>query len=402
MLTGKCILLALSGGIAAYRAAELARLLIRQGAEVRCVMTKGACEFITPLTLEALTGQQVHSELFDLTREREMGHIRLARWADVLLVAPATADIMARFAHGICDNLLSTLYQARRGPVLLAPAMNTAMWDAPATQRNLHLLQDAGVHIVGPVEGDLACGESGAGRMSEPADILAALYPLLLEQCLAGQRWVINAGPTREAWDEVRILTNRASGRFGAALAEAAAMRGASVRFIAGPGTPLTSPAIQRRDVESAAEMLLACEAASKGTDVFVATAAVSDYRFAGQYTGKLKRGAASVGKELTVQLVENEDIVAHIAAMPDRPRTVVAFAAEASEHLQHARGKMRDKGADAVFANDIGNMGKDRAAGWWLTAASVHEAGAMSKAELAVWLMDRVMALQEGMVDER
>ncbi|MDQ6965536.1 MAG: bifunctional phosphopantothenoylcysteine decarboxylase/phosphopantothenate--cysteine ligase CoaBC, partial [Mariprofundaceae bacterium] len=359
------VLLAVSGGIAAYRAAELARLLIRQGAEVRCVMTRGACEFITPLTFEALTGQQVHTELFDLTTEREMGHIRLARWADVLVVAPATADIMARFAHGICDNLLSTLFQARRGPVLLAPAMNTVMWEAPATQRNLQLLQQDGVHIVGPAAGDLACGETGAGRMSEPADIVAGMYPLLTEQSLAGQRWVINTGPTREAWDDVRTLSNRASGLLGSLIAGAAAMLGAEVQLIAGPGTPATNNVKQRRDVESAEDMLAACARAAVGADVFIASAAVSDYRFAEPYDGKLKRGAANGGNELTVQLLENADIVAYIAAMESRPEKIVAFAAEATDHVKHARGKLRAKGVDAIFSNDISRMGESYGSGW-------------------------------------
>jgi len=397
MLKGMRILLGISGGIAAYRAAELARLMIRQGAEVRGVMTQGACEFITPLTLEALTGQQVHSELFDLTREREMGHINLARWADVLVVAPATADIMARFAHGICDNLLSTLYQARRGPVLLAPAMNTVMWQAPATQRNVQALQQDGVHIVGPAVGDLACGETGAGRMSEPMDIVAGVYGLLLDQSLAGQRWVINAGPTREAWDDVRTLSNRASGLLGSLIAEEATMRGAVVQLIAGPGTPATPGVQQRRDVESAEDMLAACVRAAVGADLFIASAAVSDYRFAEPINGKLKRGAANDGNGLTVQLLENTDIVATIAGMDNRPETVVAFAAEATDHLENARGKLRAKGVDAIFANDISRMGGSRGGGWWLTADSECKSGEMGKAELAAWIVQRVIDMQSG-----
>jgi len=393
MLKGKRILLAVSGGIAAYRSAELARLLIKQGAEVRCMMTKGACEFITPLTLEALTGQQVHTELFDLTTEREMGHIRLARWADVLVVAPATADIMARFAHGICDNLLSTLFQARRGPVLLAPAMNTVMWEAPATQRNLKTLQDDSVHIVGPAAGDLACGETGSGRMSDPADIVAAMYPLLLEQSLAGQHWVINAGPTREAWDDVRTLSNRASGQLGCLIAGAAAMRGADVTLIAGPGAPASFAAVRRTDVETAAEMQAACVSAAAGSDVFLASAAVSDYRFAEPHAGKLKRG----GGKLTIRLAENEDIVAKIAAMAQRPGTVVAFAAEATDHLEHARDKLRAKGVDAIFANDISRMGKSHGSGWWLSADDEREACEMDKAELAAWIVQRVIGMKTG-----
>jgi len=393
MLSGKRILLAVSGGIAAYRAAELARLLIKQGAQVRCVMTHGACEFITPLSMEALTGERVHTELFDLTSEREMGHIKLARWADVLVVAPATADIIARFAHGICDNLLATLFQARSGPVLIAPAMNTMMWEAAATQRNIHLLIEQGIHMTGPEEGDLACGETGFGRMRNPQGIVEALYPLLMEQSLAGQRWVINAGPTREAWDAVRTLSNRASGRLGALLAEAAAMRGAEVQLIAGPGTPQTSESILRHDVETAGEMLLASEQAALGADVFVATAAVSDYRFAEQVSGKLKRG----GGQMTVQLEENTDIVAHIAALQDRPRLVVAFAAESQAHSERAEKKMLAKAADAIFANDISRMGESRGSGWWLAGDSVQQADDMDKAELAAWLVMRIREIQDG-----
>jgi len=391
MLSGKRILLAISGGIAAYRAAELARLLIKQGAEVRCVMTQGAREFITPLTMEALTGQQVYTELFDLTSEREMGHIRLARWADVLLIAPATADIIARFAHGICDNLLATLFQARSGPVLLAPAMNTLMWEAQATQRNVLQLLEQGVILVGPAEGDLACGEKGLGRMSEPEDILTALFPLFVEQTLAGQRWVINAGPTREAWDAVRTLSNRASGKLGASLADAALMRGASVEFIAGPGTAPTSGLVKRHDVESAEQMLAVCEQAAVGADVFVGTAAVSDYRFAEQHAGKLKRGAGS----LTVQLEENTDIVACIAGMKDRPRLVVAFAAESDSHVERATAKMKTKGADAVFANDVSRMGTNEGAGWWVSGDVVRQAETMPKTVLADWLVARVIEAQ-------
>jgi len=393
LLFGKRILLGISGGIAAYRAAELARLLQKQGAEVRCVMTRGACEFITPLTMEALTGQPVHTELFDLTAEREMGHIRLARWADVLLVAPATADILARFAHGLCDNMLTTLFQARRGPVLLAPAMNTIMWEANATQRNVYQLQQAGVHMIGPAVGDLACGETGPGRMSEPQAVLEAVCPLLTEQTLAGQRWVINAGPTREAWDGVRVLSNRASGHLGAHLAEAAWRRGALVHLIAGPGTPQSSAGINRVDVETAAQMQDACEQAAGGIDVFVASAAVSDYRFSEPVSGKLKR---SGGGEVQVRMIENDDIVARIAAMPKRPTRVIAFAAESGQHIEHGRVKMLAKGADALFANDMSRMGHEQGAGWWLQGDAVTEAEPMDKTELAAWLIERINELGE------
>ncbi|MDQ6987479.1 MAG: bifunctional phosphopantothenoylcysteine decarboxylase/phosphopantothenate--cysteine ligase CoaBC [Mariprofundaceae bacterium] len=393
MFSRKRILLAIGGGIAAYRSAELARLLIKQGAEVRTVMTRSACQFITPMTMEALTGEVAHTDMFDLTAEREMGHIQLARWADVLLVAPATADLIGKFTHGICDNLLTTLFQARRGPVLLAPAMNVAMWQATATQHNMQQLQEQGVHRIGPADGELACGEIGPGRMSEPESIVAALAPLLVEQQLSGQHWVINAGPTWEAWDGVRILSNRASGRFGVLLADAAAVRGARVTLIAGPHAPQNRQPMDRIDVISAHDMLKNCQQSASGADVFVATAAVGDYRFAEHLTGKLKRGDDN--REITVRLVENTDIVAHIAAMQGRPKLVIAFAAEAEAHVGSARGKMLKKGVDAIFTNDISRMGNDEGAGWWLVGDSVEQAECMHKAQLAVWLLTRIRKLQ-------
>jgi len=392
VFSGKRILLGIGGGIAAYRVAELARLLMKQGAEVRTVMTRSACEFITPMSMEALTGEAVHSDIFDLTAERDMGHIQLARWADVLLVAPATTDLLAKFAHGICDNLLTTLFQARRGPILLAPAMNVAMWQTEATQRNVQALTQRGMHFCGPEAGDLACGEFGLGRLSEPQTLLAALVPLLVEQDLIGQRWLINTGPTWEAWDDVRVLSNRASGRFGVYLADAAAARGAVVTLVAGPRVPESRQQVERVDVISAQEMLSACEKAAADSDVFVATAAVSDYRFSESISGKLKRGNG----EMTVRLIENSDIVAHIAAMQARPKMVVACAAEAESHIEKAHAKMLAKGADAIFANNISRMGDAQGAGWWITERSdthdaVTETGSMDKAQLAAWLVARI-----------
>ncbi|MDX8408391.1 MAG: bifunctional phosphopantothenoylcysteine decarboxylase/phosphopantothenate--cysteine ligase CoaBC, partial [Mariprofundaceae bacterium] len=353
MLDGKHILIGIGGGIAVYRVAELARLLIKQGAVVRCVMTKAACEFVTPLTFEALTGEAVHTELFDLTAERTMGHIKLARWADVVLIAPATANQIAKYTHGIADDLLSTLFQVCDAPILLAPAMNVSMWEADGTRANVAALKARGHRFVGPVAGDLACGEQGLGRLAEPSDIAVAVAGMCVDQSLSGQHWVINAGPTHEAWDSVRILTNRASGRLGVCLAEAAALRGASVSLIAGPGTPSCSHAINRTDIESAADMLAACEQQAAHADVFIATAAVSDYRFTQTHSGKLKRGQAG---DVSVELIENPDIVAHVAAMDARPAMVIAFAAETGQHIEHARDKLARKAVDAVIANDAGD----------------------------------------------
>ncbi len=391
VFSGKHILVGIGGGMTVYRVAELTRLFIRQGAVVRCVMTPAACEFVRPMTFEALTGEAVHTELFDLTSEREMGHIQLARWADTLLIAPATADLLAKFSHGICDHLLTTLFQVRETPVLMAPAMNVSMWASAATKKNVTVLQERGVYFVGPEPGRLACGEDGVGRMSEPEAIIEAMRPLLQDQHLRGQRWLINAGPTWEPWDDVRILTNRASGRLGAHMADAAAAQGAETILVAGPGTPATSVFVQRHDVGSACEMLAACAREAGNTNVFVATAAVSDYRFSKRITGKLKRDRTS---SIMVTLDANEDIVAHIAALPNRPWRVIAFAAEHGNHIEHARDKLRAKGADAIFANDISEMGGDNIAGWWLTSDQEKPVPSMPKQDLAMWLIEQIMAV--------
>ena len=364
MLHGKKILIGIGGGIAVYKVAELARMLTKAGADVRCMMTKSACEFVTPLTFEALTGNPAHTELFDLTSEREMGHIALARWADAVIIAPATASLLARLAHGIADDLLTTTMQVCNKSVLLAPAMNTSMWESEATQSNAQTLKQRGMHMIGPDAGELACGEQGAGRLVDIRAMLSALLPLLSDKPLIGQHWVINAGPTVEAWDDVRILTNRASGMLGALLADLACMMGASVSLIAGPGTADTHPGVMRRNVSTALEMLAICELEASGASVFIATAAVSDFRFAESHQGKLKRGD-SVG--MTIELTANPDIVAHVAAMPTRPAKVIAFAAESDNHIDHAKNKLVKKHVDAVVANDITNIGSDKAGGWWI-----------------------------------
>ncbi len=391
MLRGKNILIGIGGGIAVYRVAELARSLMKQGAAVRCIMTRSAREFVTPMTFEALTGEPVHTTLFDLTAEREMGHIRLARWADVLLVAPATAGLLARFAHGICDDLLTTVFQVREGPVLLAPAMNASMWNAPATRRNVHTLCEQGATVVGPETGELACGERGSGRMSEPDAIIQALYRAVTPDTLVGQHWVINAGPTHEHWDSVRFLGNTATGRLGFRIAAAATARGANVDLIAGP-TALSTPLdVTRHDVTSARDMLTACEKHAAGADVFVATAAVGDFAFAEPARGKIKRGKTT---EMHVRLTTNPDVVAHIAAMRHRPGRVIAFAAEHEGHVEHARQKLKVKGVDAIFANDVSAMGSSQASGWWLSGTSCTEVPAMPKWQLAEQLINLVECL--------
>ncbi|MDX8396094.1 MAG: bifunctional phosphopantothenoylcysteine decarboxylase/phosphopantothenate--cysteine ligase CoaBC [Mariprofundaceae bacterium] len=391
MFAGKRILIGIGGGIAVYRVAELARLLIKQGAQVRCVMTSSACEFVTHLTFEALTGEKVFTDLFDLTSGREMGHIQLARWADVVLIAPATANLLARFAHGIADDLLTTMIQVCEASVLLAPAMNTSMWESDATQRNVRTLQDRGMSVIGPEAGELACGEQGAGRLSEPLDILDALKPLLCEQSLLGQRWVINAGPTVESWDAVRVLTNRATGLLGMLLANQAVVMGADVTLIAGPGTPQGHKLVKRIDVQTAQEMLMACEDESQGVDVFVGTAAVSDFRFVKSMSTKLKRGDTS---EMQVNLIANPDIIASMAAMDDRPKKIIAFAAETSNHVEYAKEKLVKKGVDAIVANDVSNMGADVVSGSWVTGKVEKTIKKSSKEEFSRKIINHIMEI--------
>jgi len=390
-LNGKRIVLGVCGGIAAYRVAELARMLMKQGAEVRCVMTEAACEFISPLTFEALTGEEVHRQLFDLTRERNMGHIQLARWADVVLVAPATANSIAKFAHGVADDLLTTLMQVCEAPVLLAPAMNASMWASEATKRNVKSLCSRGMHIIEPASGTLACGEQGQGRLGGLQDIIDALVPLLASDELKGQTWVINAGPTVEAWDAVRILTNRASGKLGVAMAIHAAMMGASVTLVAGPGVELTPDWLERINIVSADEMLSACLQRAVHTDVFIGAAAVSDFRFAQSSNEKMKRGNMT---HVDVRLLANPDIIAAVAAMPDRPRKVIAFAAETSDLIAHAKEKLARKHVDAIVANQTLNMGKDEMAGYWLTDKTESFIECMSKQAFA---REIVMKIVEG-----
>jgi len=392
MLHRKRILLGIGGGIAVYRVAELVRLLMRHGAEVQCVMTSAARKFVSPLTFEALTGRQVYTDLFDLTSERDMGHIRLVREADALLVAPATANLIARFAHGIADDLLTTMLLAADIPCLLAPAMNTVMWQAETTQRNITLLQARGMFVIEPEAGDLACGEQGVGRLSEQETMLAALRCACSPQSLCGQRWVINTGPTWEHWDDVRILTNRASGMLGMYIAEAAAARGATVTLVAGPTVARSAMPMQRVDVETALHMHEACMTHAADADVFIAAAAISDYRITAPVNGKLKREGHT---QMMLSLTENPDIVADVAHMQQRPRWVIAFAAEREKHINHARRKLQAKGVDAVVANDAGRMGATLGGGWWVDAGKVLELPEMGKPQLAERLVNMIHEME-------
>ncbi len=355
-LSGRKVLLCISGGIAAYKSALLARALITEGAEVRVVMTAGAQAFIQPLTFQALTGNPVHTELLDESAEAAMGHIELARWADLVLVAPASANTLARLAHGLADDLLGTVCLATTAPLVIAPAMNRQMWAHAATQANLATLHARGVRSIGPAEGAQACGETGAGRLTEPEDIVAALladppaspaHPS--DDSLAGVRVLITAGPTEEAIDPVRYIGNRSSGRMGFALAEEAVRRGASVSLIAGPVSLPTPPGLTRRDVTSALDMHEAVMAEADRTDIFIAVAAVADYRSADPHDQKIKKSADT----LTLQLVRNPDILKDVAALPGRP-FCVGFAAETEALEEHARGKLAAKKLDLIAANQV------------------------------------------------
>lgn len=396
-LAGKRILLGISAGIAAYKSAHLARLLKKAGAEVRVVMTEGAQAFITPLTLQALTGEAVRTSLLDPEAEAGMGHIELARWAELVLIAPATADLMARLAHGHADDLLTTLCLATDAECVMAPAMNQAMWRHPATRDNARRLVDHGWRLLGPDAGDQACGDIGPGRMLEPEAILAGLFmapetapamapettpatapetapamapdatstpapgitseatPRMAPGAAAGLTVTITAGPTREALDPVRYLSNHSSGKMGYALAAAAVRQGARVRLISGPVALATPPGVERIDVESASEMLDAARRAADDSDLFIGCAAVADYRAERIAEHKIKK--TSCNEALTLKLVRNPDIIAEIAAATPRP-FMVGFAAETRDLEAYARDKLARKGLDMIVANDVGQAG--------------------------------------------
>ena len=348
-LFNRNVLLGVTGGIAAYKSAELIRQLQEQGANVRVIMTQGAMEFITPLTLQALSGNPVHTQLLDAEAEQGMGHIELARWADLLLIAPATADVLARLVAGRADDLLTTAALATAAPLLVAPAMNQQMWLDPATTDNIATLSRRGVHLVGPASGEQACGDIGPGRMEQPAVIVAAAASLFQNGLLAGKRVVITAGPTREALDPVRYISNHSSGKMGYALARAATEAGASTTIISGPVSLDVPDKVRRLSVESATQMLDQSLALLKECDIFIACAAVADYRPATKEQQKIKKGP----EQVTLQLVRNPDIVTAVAESENRPCTV-GFAAETNDVLSYARAKMQRKGLDMIVANDV------------------------------------------------
>jgi phosphopantothenoylcysteine decarboxylase/phosphopantothenate--cysteine ligase len=402
MLDGKRILLVITGGIAAYKSLDLIRRLRERGAVVRCILTEAGCHFVTPLSVSALSETRVYSELFSLTDEAEMGHIRLSREADLVVVAPATANIIAKMAAGIADDLASTTLLATDRPILLAPAMNVVMWQHPATQSNLSTLLDRGVRTVGPTAGDLACGEIGAGRMSEPAEILSAILAFFsVERPLEGRRAVVTSGPTLEPIDAVRYLGNRSSGKQGHAVAAALAAAGAETVLVSGP-TALADPVgVEVRRVETALEMMEACRRALPA-DVAVCVAAVADWRPAEAGRHKIKKAG---GSPPTIQLVENPDIVATLAADGQRrPALVVGFAAETENVVANATAKRARKGCDWVVANDVssatGTFGGDRNTVHLVTSSGVEEWPTMNKTEVAERLVARIVGHFAGSGD--
>ena len=348
-LFNRNVLVGISGGIAAYKSAELVRQLQDMGASVRVIMTRGAREFITPLTLQALSGNPVHTELLDTEAELGMSHIELARWADLLLIAPVTADLLARLAAGRADDLLTTVALATAAPRLLAPAMNQQMWRDKATAANMSTLSTRGYTIVGPASGEQACGDVGPGRMEQPAVIAAAAAAQFETGLLSGKKVVITAGPTREALDPVRYISNHSSGKMGYAMAQAALDAGALTTLVSGPVNLEAPEHVRLVTVASATEMLDQCLALAPDCDIFIACAAVADYRPASIEQQKIKKGP----QQITLQLVRNPDIVAAVAASKHRPFTV-GFAAETNDLLAHARDKLTRKGLDMIVANDV------------------------------------------------
>ena len=358
MLDGKRLLLIISGGIAAYKSLELIRRLRERGAAVRCVLTPGGAQFVTPLSVAALSGDKVYQDLFSLTDESDMGHIRLSREADLIVVAPASADLMARMAAGMTDDLAATVLLATDKPVLVAPTMNTRMWDHPATQRNMARLRDDGVLFVDSGEGDLACGEVGKGRMAEPGAILEAVEgffdggrPAGTQRPLAGLHALVTSGPTHEPIDPVRYIANRSSGKQGHAIAAACARLGARVTLVSGPTTQPDPPGVDIVRVETARDMLAACEAVLP-VDVAVCAAAVADWRVAQVATAKMKKGQDGPP---ALEMAENPDILAMLAGRNDmRPRLVIGFAAETHDVVAYAQTKLVAKGCDWIVANDV------------------------------------------------
>lgn len=384
-LQGKRILLGITGGIAAYKSAQLLRLLVKGGADVRVVMTEAASRFVSPVTMQALSGQRVWTDLWDPGIADHMAHIELSRDRELLVVAPASADFMAKAALGLADDLLSTMTLARRCPLVLVPAMNVEMWEHAATQRSVRTLHEDGVFFVGPSAGEQACGEIGMGRMLEPGAISAEIEAFFQPKRLTGRRVLVTAGPTEEPIDPVRVLTNSSSGKMGYAVARAAHEAGAEVTLVSGPVALATPPGITRVNVRTAQEMLDAVKAAVRGQDVFIAVAAVADYRPLRSAENKIKKGAS---KRLVLELTENPDILAYVAGM-QTPPFCVGFAAESGDLARHAKQKRTQKQVPLLAANLVQDaLGTDTNEITLFDDAGAHPLGRGSKIELARKLM--------------
>ena len=386
-LTNKRILLGITGGIAAYKSAELTRLLVKAGAEVHVAMTPSATEFITPLTLQALSGNRVHLDLLDAEAEAGMGHIELARWADLIVIAPATADFMARMTHGQADDLLTAVILASTAQIAIAPAMNQAMWADGITQSNLEALQLRRIHVWGPASGEQACGDVGPGRMIEPQEIADRCAGMFETTRLTGKKVLITGGPTREAIDPVRFISNHSSGKMAFALATEAAAAGAQVSLVSGPVHLPTPDRVSRTDVESAEQMLEAVMERVADTDIFIGVAAVADYRPATIEAQKIKKNADS----MTLALVKNPDIISRVAALTDGPM-VVGFAAE-TEHLEaNGTEKLKRKGLDLLFANKATEtFNSDEVTVTALSGHSQQTLGPGSKLNIARLMLDLI-----------
>ena len=393
MLAGKNILLIISGGIAAYKSLDLIRRVRERGASVTPVMTQAASEFVTPLSVSALAGLQVYQDLFDLTAESDMGHIQLSRSADLVVVAPASADLMAKMANGLANDLASTLLLATDTPVLIAPAMNVRMWDQPATQRNLAQLKSDGIHIVGPNPGDMACGEHGSGRMSEPLEIIDAIAAHFAPRPLDGQKVLLTSGPTHEPIDPVRYIANRSSGAQGTAIAAALRDLGADVRFVTGPADVPPPRSVHVIQVESAQDML---DAVKANLDVSCAifTAAVADWRVENASGSKIKKQNGSLPE---LSLTENPDILAHVAQLgtDERPPLVIGFAAETDDVIENATAKRVRKRCDWIVANDVspetGIMGDSENQVILVTEQGAEQWPRLSKGDVAAKLAERI-----------
>lgn len=392
MLAGKRVLLIIGGGIAAYKCLDLVRRLKERGAAVTPVLTHAAQEFVTPLSVSALAGEKAYTDLFDLTDEAEMGHIQLSRVADMVVVAPATADMMAKMASGLAGDLATTLLMATDTPVMIAPAMNVRMWDHPATQRNLRVLQSDDIRVVGPNSGDMACGEFGAGRMAEPLEIVAALETALGDGPLKGKRVLVTSGPTHEPIDPVRYIANRSSGAQGTAIAAALAALGADVVFVTGPADVPAPLGVEVVSVQSAAEMLEAVRR-SLPVDAGVFAAAVADWRVKRESGSKIKK---QNGELPVLEFAENPDILAEVSQMKTgRPQLVVGFAAETDDVISNATAKRKRKGCDWIVANDVspetGIMGGAENAVHLITEAGQEDWPRMSKTAVAEALAAKI-----------